>query len=83
MIPEISQEQIEEYKQTIRSFTLSPCFCFLRNLYLSKQHSKMERLIILSQQEDLTKINILGGEMKGFKEGFELMENITKEVTNG
>jgi hypothetical protein len=43
----------------------------------------LENLVRVSLQESLPKINILAGEIKGFKEGFELMENTIKEVSNG
>ena len=83
MIQEITKEQIEVHKQELRAFLLSPCFGFLRSLYIQKQQSLLENLVRVSLQEDLTKVNILAGEIKGFKEGFELMENMAKEVKNG
>ena len=83
MMQEITKENIEEYKQTIRDFTLLPCFGFLRNLYIQKQQSMLENLVRVSLQESLPKVNMLAGEIKGFKEGFELIENIIKEVKDG
>jgi len=79
MIQEITKEQVEAHKQELRSFLLSPCFGFLRNNYIQKQQSMLENLVRVSLQESLPKINILAGEIKGFKEGFELIENITRE----
>ena len=83
MMQEITKEQVEAYKQELRSFLLLPCFCFLRNSYIQKQQSMLENLVRVSLQEDLTKVNILAGEIKGFKEGFELIENMVKEVKDG
>jgi hypothetical protein len=79
MIQEITKEQIETHKQELRAFLVSPCFGFLRNSYIQKQQSMLENLVRVSLQESLPKINMLAGEIKGFKEGFELIENITKE----
>lgn len=80
MLQEITTEQVEAYKQSLRDFILSPCFGFLRSNYISKQQSMLENLVRVSLQESLSKINILAGEIKGFKEGFELIENMAREV---
>lgn len=80
MLQEITPEQVEAYKQSLRDFILSPCFGFLRSNYISKQQSMLENLVRVSLQESLPKINILAGEIKGFKEGFELIENMAREV---
>jgi hypothetical protein len=80
MIQEITKEQIEEYKQSLRDFLVLPAFAFVRSTYISKQQSMLENLVRISLQNDLSKINILAGEIKGFKEGFELIESIGKEV---
>jgi hypothetical protein len=71
-------EQIEQYRQELKEFLSKPLWSWVKSQYLLKQNKKLEYLLSHSLKDNLSEINIIAGEIKGFKEAMELIDNLTK-----
>ncbi len=77
----MTPEQIDSYRQDLKEFLSKPIWDWVRSNYILKQNKKLEYLLTNSLIKDnLSQINITAGEIKGFKEGFELIEKLSEEV---
>ena len=74
----IPPEQIEAYRQELKSVLETPMWEWVKSQYLMKQNRKLEYLLSNALKDELPQINITAGEIKGFKEAMEMIENLTK-----
>ena len=74
----MTPEQIEQYRQELKAFLSTPLWDWVRSQYLMRQNKKLEYLLSHSLKDNLSQVNIIAGEIKGFKEGLDMIENLTK-----
>jgi len=68
----------EEHIDEIRQFLSSTAYTWALQQYNTAVINKLSILQRMSLSGDMSKINVEGGRIAGFKEGFEFLENVCR-----
>lgn len=75
----MDNETHEQFIQELKDFITKPCYSWLRNEYNRRMMKKLEELHKASLVEEEIKVRVRGGDISGFKSGFELIETLINE----
>ena len=69
----------EQFVQELKDFLTKPCYDFARREYNRRMLKKMEELHKSSLVDTENICRVKGGEISGFKNGFELFDTLINE----